>query len=559
MDKIPNFIAITGPAGAGKTYRITQEIEQLLANGFPVPSIQVAGLTHATRGAVTERLSMIDPEQVRVLASVCYRIVREYQGGGRIKIVKADAASNRPDDSAIWNGSDKDSKEMIDRWNTEWRKQGKWPHPPITGGTSEWQQRNMVPVQEYRAGNKEFSRYSALRVAMTPQCEWPGNIHDLHEQWTAFKKRFGLSDFTDLEEMVLEMELPPEKGIQVQIWDEAQDYSALDMAVVHHLGKQMQWYYCAGDPNQVLYHWRGGTHQHFATGVAEDNLITLNKTWRCKQAIYDYGVKILQRWDGAWDYGEVEAAGPGGLVVDATRGIVKILGSQLAVEIERRLQESPEMVFMVLSSYRSNGIKDFIVELQARGIPYHNPYTNASEWTAPGTALARDLAVFLRPPWTVAEANQWLRRIKLTGVIRRGWADRLKELPGDADFPMPFLEDELFDQFMAGLTDDKEEARHWYLDRVLASQQRGAAMIRNWPIDQLGLTPRVIVGTIHSVKGGEADIVYCANELSYPDILETTEWERHSRYYTATTRARSEFQIIKGMDAQNSYQFPEVD
>jgi DNA helicase-2/ATP-dependent DNA helicase PcrA len=74
-------------------------------------------------------------------------------------------------------------------------------------------------------------------------------------------------------------------------------------------------------------------------------------------------------------------------------------------------------------------------------------------------------------------------------------------------------------------------------------QQYALTVARRRGFGALRETPRLCVGTIHSVKGGQADVVYL-----FPDIstVASEAWRRHVRapiirqFYVAMTRAREE-------------------
>jgi len=96
---------------------------------------------------------------------------------------------------------------------------------------------------------------------------------------------------------------------------------------------------------------------------------------------------------------------------------------------------------------------------------------------------------------------------------------------------------------VAGMSGDME----WYSKRLLASRRLGA----DYPITvatargsmALREPPQVVVGTIHSVKGGEADVVFLMPDLS---MAGNEEWRGSARsqaavrrlFYVGMTRAR---------------------
>ena len=76
-------------------------------------------------------------------------------------------------------------------------------------------------------------------------------------------------------------------------------------------------------------------------------------------------------------------------------------------------------------------------------------------------------------------------------------------------------------------------------------------------------TPQIIVGTIHSVKGGEADIVYV-----FPDLSPAAddEWYGNAKakagvyrtFYVAMTRAREELVLCGPSKSGRAVKFPRL-
>jgi superfamily I DNA/RNA helicase len=214
----------------------------------------------------------------------------------------------------------------------------------------------------------------------------------------------------------------------------------------------------------------------------------------------------------------------------------------LADQIERSLgttqvnddgTESPATV-MVLAScgYMIDPIRH---ELRRRGIPFHNPYRRSrGDWNPmrPGgknrvTSAERLLAYLmlderedggvgpdLARPWTVEDMRQWTHVIGKRGIFRRGALAVLDDLEGEVPYETiagMFLDDVELEQ---AVTPDVG----WFERNLLAAAVPGMAfplgIVRARGARALLEQPRVILGTIHSVKGGQATCVYLLPDLS---------------------------------------------
>jgi ATP-dependent exoDNAse (exonuclease V) beta subunit len=142
----------------------------------------------------------------------------------------------------------------------------------------------------------------------------------------------------------------------------------------------------------------------------------------------------------------------------------------------------------------------------------------------------------------VEELFSWLDMTK--GVAKRGWREKAAALPKDTYLPIVSL---------LGIMDmDTIMAAHrgkgdWLRENLSATWRGTAAFaIKCAERDELALheEPLLMLGTIHSVKGGEADIVFVSNDLSpqgYQQLTNHDVRHRHSvvrQIYVAVTRAR---------------------
>jgi superfamily I DNA/RNA helicase len=198
-------------------------------------------------------------------------------------------------------------------------------------------------------------------------------------------------------------------------------------------------------------------------------------------------------------------------------------------------------------------LQPMLARLRREGIPFHNPYRKSDgSWNPLQSSrrriTPRDLVLaFLRMSeegiWTTEDMGRWLAATKITGVLQgnRGTLDSLVD-DGRNGVNWEILHKLLTDEAIgAGLVGDLG----WLRENLLAARQKGAAfairVAEARGAETLAKTPQVITGTIHSVKGGEADVVYLFPDLSYAGM---NEWigggsaAVRRLFYVGMTRAK---------------------
>ena len=145
--------------------------------------------------------------------------------------------------------------------------------------------------------------------------------------------------------------------------------------------------------------------------------------------------------------------------------------------------------------------------------------------------------------WTAEDMGHWLAATKISGVIQgnRGTLDSLVD-DGRNGVNWEILNKLLTDEAIgAGLVGDLG----WLRENLLAARKKGAAfairVAEASGAETLAKTPQIITGTVHSVKGGEADVVYLFPDLSYAGM---NEWIGRGQsavrrlFYVGMTRAK---------------------
>ena len=195
-----------------------------------------------------------------------------------------------------------------------------------------------------------------------------------------------------------------------------------------------------------------------------------------------------------------------------------------------------------------------LARLRQVGRPYHNPYRRTKgAWNPLQSSRRRitpkDLVLaFLRMSeeglWTADDMTRWLAATRTSGVLQgnRATIDGLID-EGGTGVDWEILHNLLTEEAIgAGLGGDLG----WLRSHLLATRQKGAAfalrVAEAHGAETLARTPQIITGTIHSVKGGEADVVYLFPDLSFAGM---NEWIRPSGqaavrrlFYVGMTRAK---------------------
>jgi hypothetical protein len=99
-------------------------------------------------------------------------------------------------------------------------------------------------------GAKFLQEYSRLRSLMRPPDAWPESVQGFARVWEKFKDEVHAVDFTDLISVCLKEQIMPKFEAAIGMFDEAQDFTPLELALVRLWGKDLEKLILVGDGDQ---------------------------------------------------------------------------------------------------------------------------------------------------------------------------------------------------------------------------------------------------------------------------------------------------------------------
>jgi superfamily I DNA/RNA helicase len=337
--------------------------------------------------------------------------------------------------------------------------------------------------------------------------------------------------------------------------DEAQDMDTLEMALIRKWALEAGALVVVGDPDQCLYQWRGADPRVFySANIPDSHAHVLKQSYRVPRSVHRLAMD--------WISQDPERVPVEYYPRDA-EGVVRrssaswALPETLVRDAQEQIEAGRTVMFLASCSYM---LFPLIACLHRHGLPYHNPYRKTAwKWnplqTARGrTTSAERLLAFVELAETGQYSSDSLVRwtditLKKPTFKERGedWLEFVDTRWVTMDDLDLILSDEAMDAALMGDT-------NWLYQNLLAQRKRGMA----YPItiydahgrDMLMKTPQITVGTIHSVKGGEADVVYLFPDLSGAGAA---EWDRERSpirrlFYVGMTRAKEELILCEPKD-----------
>jgi DNA helicase-2/ATP-dependent DNA helicase PcrA len=522
-----------GPPGVGKTSTLVRSCQKN-AETFGSSQVVCCSLTKAAAAVLRGRDTNIPEKNIGTLHSLAYRSL------GKIELT-------------VKHEKEFSSENMNLRLSNDIAKNVNEPYAENEGKTYGDKWRQEMDILRARRIPRESKSWDQCR--------------SFAERWEEWKKSNDLMDFTDLLETCLDDVDSCPGDPAVLLVDEAQDLSKLGIDLLLKWGRSTQKIIFAGDDRQALYDWAGADAEAFIGIVTDEaNRKVINQSYRVPREIHKRACQWVERLtvkeEAAWKPRDFE--GSIGKISSSIRNPEAIVGSASKLS-----QDGRSVMILSSCSYMLSGV---IRCLRQNGIPFCNRYrTNRGDWNplvhGGNRIMPTDrVLAFLKPcsrawpdtdrnSWTLHDLSLWLEMLESKDRLHSGAKEALKEfrkqyVQAGSDDIRKLATPETCSKIMAACYQDTDEELKTALlllrDSCLETWKKKIdfplRIVEKHGPESLREMPKITVGTIHSVKGGECQDVFLMPDLS-PKAWE--EWNGGPKrrdaiirlFYVGMTRA----------------------
>jgi DNA helicase II / ATP-dependent DNA helicase PcrA len=493
-----------GPPGTGKTKTISALVPKAIET-FGPNSVLAVSFSRTAAAELADRFLPLDPDQIGTLHSHCFHALS--------KPLIAEAHIKE------WNRSNPDLTITPVKGRDR-----------LDGEEGIEDQRDNT----HRRGDSLLQELNRLRGLLVNRNLWPANVRNFEHKWSRYKRELKLLDFCDLIEICLHDFAAATGNPAVIVVDEAQDLTPMQLALIRRWGKSAQYSVLAVDDDQAIYAWAGVSPDAILDpNVPEDHKVVLRQSYRVPRTVHRLANILIHTLTRRQE--KVYLPRPAdGTVERLTSGTYKSPEYFILKSAMEHLERGKTIMFLASCSYM---LEPIVAVLRRNAIPFHNPYRKANGYWNPlqigrRSTVRQVLSLLVGHPdhgehhrtWKCGDVALWADCLPTNGILRKHAKALLQ--PDDAKqlFPLERLGEVLepaahcsfLGAYERGGTALLEWWRAYVTPDVRDRTHYAAAIAAAHGPHTLVEVPQVVVGTIHSVKGGEADIVYLFPDLSRP-------------------------------------------
>ena len=512
----PNLIRLFGGPGSGKTTALLDEVELLLNSGIDVKDLLLVSYTRAAATELRERLGKrleMEPESLRGNVSTMHAKAYELLKLSRKSVV---SDSNRKDFCSAHNLEYEEDYKSGGRRTTLSTALGN-----KVLETSQWIQRTNKNVEDWfdvpftwdvekvryppgidpraQSGNKYTPTWSSGDNRLS--------IPDLIEEWRAYKIDNKIVGFADMLELIHTRDLYP--NVSNLVVDEFQDITQLQYGIYSKWKPRMDNVIIAGDDDQVVYAWQGADPNLLLNEKIGSDRI-LDKSYRVPSKVLEIVNQVI---------GHVEIRQDKNLRPREEGGTIEFSSDQSVLDLVRRIKadvDAERGTIMVLFRARYQ-MFEFIEEFVKIGIPF-SMMTDGDMWTEKlenyvcAIECYRDgenlsgYQVHLLADMLVDSAFGTRKRDELFDAIDNALKKKNTKNKDEVEFSVDFIRKQV--PFMPSPDVASEMVR-----KVSNYQKKCVKAYFEGEYQKIE-KDYVRLGTIHSSKGREADLVYVATDLT---------------------------------------------
>lgn len=525
MPKKSKEFRIVGPPGTGKTTTLSRLIAKSCSQ-YGSEAVLVTSFTKAAARELVSRNLPLNDDRIGTLHALCYRALE------RPKLI---------------------DRELLKDWNAS------YPSMQFGGiGSNLDDPYGDIESSGAKDGDGLLQELNRLRGLQVPADFWPIRIQNFSQYWTDFKDQTFTIDFTDLISRCVEERVPIPHESRVMFLDEVQDFSPLELSLARWWGSSCEELYLGGDDDQVLYRFKGAIPDAFMSpDLPAEQVTILAQSYRVPRAVHAAATAWVEQIENRIqkDYKPRDVEGAVGQL-----DINYKWHETLKYRLEEWIDAGKTVAILASCSFFLDPVKH---KLRDWGFPFWNPYRKTrGDWNPltgrSGTISASDRVRMYRKPvdeagwWTYRELWEWAGCLKAEDIFHRG-AKTLMRRKAEGEET-------------AGLAVEVDDLEKWFADPVAAEKATAGdvAWLQSNLLDTyrkpigyacnileargpkaLKDQPKITLGTVHSVKGGEASIVVLFPDLSPAGYQEwTTPGEARDSvrrcFYVGMTRAKEE-------------------